>query len=209
MSDSHQPFVRRGRFAPPTRWSPGVHVRYASNRGVGVILVGAFWLVMAAFPDGAALADDTQFIWVEGFGGTSYVHLGNLGAGDDEDLPAVEHRTGWGVVGGLAAGVNLASFRIGARASRAEYDELSLTNFLAEISLRPSMAWARACSRLCRERGVIVTLRYAPEPGRGAVLAREEPGGSYVVVSALGLSPDWQNGSVVGERQVQRARPLR
>lgn len=69
--------------------------------------------------------------------------------------------------------------------------------------------WARACSRLCRERGTIEPLRYAPDPGRGAVLAREEPGGSYVVVSALGLGPGWQNGSVVGERQVQRARPLR
>lgn len=69
--------------------------------------------------------------------------------------------------------------------------------------------WARACARLCRERGAIEPLRYAPEPGRGAVLAREEPGGSYVVVSALGLGSGWQNGSTVGERQVQRARPLR
>jgi hypothetical protein len=69
--------------------------------------------------------------------------------------------------------------------------------------------WARACSRLCRERGAIEPLRYAPDPGRGAVLAREEPDGGYVVVSTLGLGPSWRKGGVVGERQVQRARPLR
>ncbi|CCF85435.1 hypothetical protein NITHO_4980001 [Nitrolancea hollandica Lb] len=69
--------------------------------------------------------------------------------------------------------------------------------------------WARACSRLCHERRAIEPLRYAPDPGRGAVLAREEPGGSYVVLSALGLNADWRNGSLVDERQVQRARPLR
>jgi hypothetical protein len=69
--------------------------------------------------------------------------------------------------------------------------------------------WARACSRLCRERGIAEPLRYAPDPGRGAVLARESPDGAYVVVSALGMGPDWQAGSAVSERQVRRARPLR
>jgi hypothetical protein len=69
--------------------------------------------------------------------------------------------------------------------------------------------WARACSRLCRERGIVEPLRYAPDPGRGAVLARESPDSVYVVVSALGMGPDWQAGSVVSERQVRRARPLR
>ncbi|MCC7368809.1 MAG: hypothetical protein IT306_10325 [Chloroflexi bacterium] len=68
--------------------------------------------------------------------------------------------------------------------------------------------WARACSRLCRERGLAEPLRYAPDPGRGAILARES-GGEYVVVSALGMGPAWEVGSVVGERQVRRARPLR
>ncbi len=69
--------------------------------------------------------------------------------------------------------------------------------------------WARACARLCRERETVEPLRYAPDPGRGAVIARESPGGSYVVVSALGMGPNWQPGSVVGERQARRARPLR
>lgn len=69
--------------------------------------------------------------------------------------------------------------------------------------------WARACARLCRERGLVEPLRYAPDPGRGAVIARESPDGSYVVVSALGMGPGWQVGSVVAERQVRRARPLR
>ena len=69
--------------------------------------------------------------------------------------------------------------------------------------------WARACARVCREREIAEPLRYAPDPGRGAVIARESPGGGYVVVSALGMGPAWQPGSVIGERQVRRARPLR
>ena len=69
--------------------------------------------------------------------------------------------------------------------------------------------WARACARLCRERETVEPLRYAPDPGRGAVIARESPGGNYVVVSALGMGPHWKPGSVVGEGQVRRARPLR
>jgi hypothetical protein len=32
--------------------------------------------------------------------------------------------------------------------------------------------WARTCARLCRERGIAEPLRYAPDPGRGAVIAR-------------------------------------
>lgn len=68
--------------------------------------------------------------------------------------------------------------------------------------------WARACSRLCREQGIAEPLRYAPNPGRGAVLARESTG-QYVVVSALGMGSAWQPGEPVDERQVRRARPLR
>ena len=33
--------------------------------------------------------------------------------------------------------------------------------------------WARAGSRLCRERGIVEPLRYAPDPGRGAIVARD------------------------------------
>lgn len=70
-------------------------------------------------------------------------------------------------------------------------------------------AWAQACARLCRERGLAEPLRYAPVPGRGAVVAREQPGAPYTVVGALGMGADWRPGSTVGERQVARARPLR
>jgi len=69
--------------------------------------------------------------------------------------------------------------------------------------------WARVCSRLCRERGIAEPLRYAPELGRGAVIARENPDEGYVVVSALGMGAGWQTGSPVGERHTRRARPLR
>lgn len=69
--------------------------------------------------------------------------------------------------------------------------------------------WARACSRLCRERGIAEPLRYAPDPGRGAIVARDGSHPEYVVVSALGMGPAWKVGATVNERQVRRARPLR
>ena len=69
--------------------------------------------------------------------------------------------------------------------------------------------WARAGSRLCRERGIVEPLRYAPDPGRGAIVAHDPHRGEYVVVSSLGMGPAWKVGTVVGERQVRRARPLR
>jgi len=69
--------------------------------------------------------------------------------------------------------------------------------------------WARAASRLCRERGIAEPLRYAPDPGRGAIVARDASRGEYVVVTALGMGPAWAVGTVIGERQVRRARPLR
>jgi hypothetical protein len=69
--------------------------------------------------------------------------------------------------------------------------------------------WARACSRLCRDLGITAPLRYAPDPGRGAVLAREGDGERYVVVSTLGMGPNWSVGNVVGEAVVRRTRPLR
>ena len=69
--------------------------------------------------------------------------------------------------------------------------------------------WARACRRLCRAKGLAAPLRYAPDRGRGAVVAREHPDRPYVVVSALGMGPSWSEGSVVDDRTLQRARPLR
>lgn len=77
------------------------------------------------------------------------------------------------------------------------------------IPSAPFGEWARACARLCRERGLSEPLRYAPDPGRGAVIAREEPDGAYAVLSALGMGPGWETGRPVGAGQVRRARPLR
>lgn len=116
--------------------------------------------------------------------------------------------------------VNVIAAEEALRAARREYrrdpasavarlEVLDVSGLPESLARQVFGEWARACSRLCRERGAIEPLRYAPDPGRGAVLAREEPGGSYVVVSALGLGSGWQNGSAGGERQVQRARPLR
>ena len=68
--------------------------------------------------------------------------------------------------------------------------------------------WARVCSRLCQERGTLEPLRYAPNPGRGAVIARE-PSGRWVVVSSLGLDSSWSPGQPVDERIAIRSRPLR
>src|SRR5581483_10875360 len=69
--------------------------------------------------------------------------------------------------------------------------------------------WARACSRLCRDRGLVDPLRYAPDPARGAILARERDDAPYTVLSALGLDDRWRPGATAPERLVQRARPLR
>lgn len=68
--------------------------------------------------------------------------------------------------------------------------------------------WARICARLCRERGINAPLRLAPHAGRGAILAPRE-GTGYVVVSALGMGPDWRPGVIVDARQARGARPLR
>jgi hypothetical protein len=76
-------------------------------------------------------------------------------------------------------------------------------------------AWATACRQLCEQRELLEPLRYAPDPGRGVVLARERPGGLYVVVSALGMSLEWRPGRVLrddsrrDQQIVRRARPLR
>ncbi len=69
--------------------------------------------------------------------------------------------------------------------------------------------WARACARLCRARGLTGALRYAPNPGRGAVIAPNGPSGTYVVVSSLGMGPTWAPGGAVDDTVAQRARPLR
>ena len=40
-----------------------------------------------------------------------------------------------------------------------------------------------------RPLGIVEPLRYAPDPGRGAIVARDGGRGEYVVVSALGMGP--------------------
>jgi hypothetical protein len=90
----------------------------------------------------------------------------------------------------------------------ARLEQLDVDGLPAPLAAQVFGEWARACARFCRERGLAEPLRYAPDPGRGAVLAGEG-GGEYVVVSTLGMGPAWQVGTVVGERQVRRARPLR
>lgn len=90
--------------------------------------------------------------------------------------------------------------------------ELDVTDLPAPLSAHVFGEWARAASRLCRERGFAEPLRYAPDPGRGAILAREAEGAPYVVVSALGLrgqDPSWEEGRAAAEWQVRRASPLR
>lgn len=117
-------------------------------------------------------------------------------------------------------GVKLAAAENAIQVARRAYrrDPLGVATRLAQldvdglpVDLRRQVfgEWARACSRLCRARDLVAPLRYAPEPGRGAILARESADSAYVVVSSLGMGTTWQQGEVVDERQVRRARPLR
>lgn len=68
--------------------------------------------------------------------------------------------------------------------------------------------WARCHALLHKTGALIEPLRYAPDPGRGLILARERADGAYVVSSALGMGNAWHTGQVVPERLVRRARPL-
>jgi hypothetical protein len=88
-------------------------------------------------------------------------------------------------------------------------ETLDLEGLPADLGRQVFGEWAAACARVCRRRGYAEPLRYAPLPGRGAVLARERPNGDYVVLSALGMGPRWQPGATVAARDVGAARPLR
>jgi len=94
-------------------------------------------------------------------------------------------------------------------AAVAQLEALDVDGLPESLACQVFGEWARACSRLCRERGIIEPLRYAPDPGPGVVITRESPDGAYTVLSALGMGPDWRAGMAVSERQVRRARPLR
>jgi len=91
----------------------------------------------------------------------------------------------------------------------ARLEALNIAGLPASLARQVFGEWARACSRLCRDRGLVAPLRYAPNPGRGAVLARESAETAYVVVSSLGMGPSWRSGEAVDDGRIRRARPLR
>jgi hypothetical protein len=94
-------------------------------------------------------------------------------------------------------------------AAVARLEALAVDGLPDALARRVFGAWAQACARLCRERGIVGALRYAPDPGRGAVLAPERPDGPYLVLSALGMGPAWVARATVDEHYVRQARPLR
>jgi hypothetical protein len=94
-------------------------------------------------------------------------------------------------------------------AAVARLEALDVEGLPEPIARQVFGAWAQACVRLCQERGIAGALRYAPYPGRGAVLTPEQPGGPYLVLSALGMGPEWVARATVDERFVRWARPLR
>ena len=91
----------------------------------------------------------------------------------------------------------------------AALETVDVTGLPVELARQVFGEWARACARLCRERNHENPLRYAPDPGRGAVIVREPGSNAHVVLSALSMGPGWRPGAVIDERQVRRARPLR
>lgn len=93
-------------------------------------------------------------------------------------------------------------------AAAALLETLDIAGLPPELARQVFGAWAHHCARLCRQQDLLEPLRYAPDPGRGAVLARQTPDGPYLVVSALGMNGDWAAGKVVAPHLVRRARPL-
>jgi hypothetical protein len=137
---------------------------------------------------------------------------------EDSDNPEVASLTQ--IIAQRALAVKVAAAELAIQTARREYRRdpagvasqlgaLDLEGLPAELRRQVFGEWARACSRLCNQRGLVEPVRYAPYPGRGAVLARESADHPYVVVSALAMGPAWQEGETVDERQVRRARPLR
>ena len=69
--------------------------------------------------------------------------------------------------------------------------------------------WAKGCSRHCRDHGLVDARRYAPDPGRGVVIARRTVESPHEVVSELGTGEGLKVGQVVPAWLVRRSRPLR
>jgi len=99
---------------------------------------------------------------------------------------------------------------------------LDVTDLPEPLSRQLFGSWAKACRQLCELRELLEPLRFAPDPGRGMVVARERPTGPFVVVSALGMGAEWQVGvqlrtdptdRSLGARRdreiLRRSRPLR
>ena len=107
-----------------------------------------------------------------------------------------------------ALSVALGTYREDATGALAGLEALDVDGLPEELGKRVFGGWARVCSAVCTERGLVEPLRYARQQGHGVVFAREQLAGSYVVVSALGMGPGWQPGTPVDEAAIQRARPL-
>ncbi|MFN8472150.1 MAG: hypothetical protein U0822_08180 [Anaerolineae bacterium] len=88
-------------------------------------------------------------------------------------------------------------------------ETLDVDGLPASLARQVFGTWAQASLRLCHEQAIENPLRYAPDPGRGAVIARLNHGGAWVVVSALGMGDGWHVGARVAERIVRQSRPLR
>ena len=101
----------------------------------------------------------------------------------------------------------LFEYRQDAASALARLEALDVDGLPEALAKQVFGGWARVCAWRCRELG-FEPLRFAPFPGRGAVIAREEPDAPYTVFSALGMGSRWSKGSTAGDSAVQRSRPL-
>jgi hypothetical protein len=101
----------------------------------------------------------------------------------------------------------LFEFRQDAASALARLEALDVDGLPEPLARQVFGGWARVCAWRCRELG-LEPLRFAPFPGRGAVIARESSEAPYTVFSALGMGLRWSNGSPVSDSAVERSRPL-
>jgi hypothetical protein len=101
----------------------------------------------------------------------------------------------------------LFEFRQDAASALARLEGLDVDGLPEPLAKQVFGGWARVCAWRCRELG-LEPLRFAPFPGRGAVIARESADAPYTVFSALGMGPRWSKGSMVSDSAVDRSRPL-
>mgnify|MGYP001236564503 CR=1 FL=1 len=101
----------------------------------------------------------------------------------------------------------LFEYRQDAASALARLEALDVDGLPEALAKQVFGGWARVCAWRCKELG-LEPLRFAPFPGRGAVIAREEADAPHTVFSALGMGPRWSKGSTVSDSAVQRSRPL-